>query len=125
MIKIDVRGLKLQTSIKEYIALNIKEYIIVSLMFLGTAVFSTLIHEKNSKVIWMSGIVIMFAGIYFMYSIDGISFWNKSTVSNTIVLGCSMMFYMLFLSTVLVHFMKDTKKEKEYEKQRQVDHCSP
>ena len=84
-------------------------FAIVSLIVLGTALFSTLIHIKNSKIIWLFGVVILFAGAYLSYSADGVSFWSDSVVSNTTILGCSMMFYMLFLSIALVHFMKGTK----------------
>ena len=84
-------------------------FAIISLVVLGTALFSTLIHIKNSKIIWLFGTVIMFAGTYLSYSADGVSFWNESVVSNTTILGCSMMFYMFFLCVALVHFLKDTK----------------
>ena len=84
-------------------------FIIVSLLFLGTALFSTLIHVKNSKIIWLFGIVILFAGTYMCYSADGVSFWSESMVSNTTMLGCSMMFYMLFFSMALVNLLKGTK----------------
>ena len=85
-------------------------FMIISLLFLGSALFSTLIHIKNSKILWVLGAVILFAGTYFAYSANGVSFWSESIVSNTIILGCSMMFYMLFLSMALVHFLKKTKK---------------
>ena len=85
-------------------------FVIVSLIVLGTALFSTLIHIKNSKVLWFFGIVILFAGTYLAYSADGVSFWSESVVSNTTILGYSMMFYLLFLSGALVHFLKGTKK---------------
>ena len=84
-------------------------FVIVSLLLLGTALFSTLIHIKNSKIIWVLGIVILFAGTYLSYSAEGVSFWSESIVSNTTMLGCSMMFYMLFLSMALVHLLKGTK----------------
>ncbi len=84
-------------------------FAIISLVVLGTALFSTLIHIKNSKTIWLFGTVIMFAGTYLSYSADGVSFWSESVVSNTTILGCSMMFYMFFLSVAFVHFLKDTK----------------
>ena len=84
-------------------------FAIISLVVLGTALFSTLIHIKNSKIIWLFGIVIFFAGAYLSYSADGVSFWSESVVSNTTILGCSMMFYMFFFSVALVHFLKDTK----------------
>ena len=84
-------------------------FAIISLVVLGTALFSTLIHIKNSKIIWLFGTVILFAGTYLSYSADGVSFWSESVVSNTTILGCSMMFYMFFLSVALVYFLKDTK----------------
>ena len=84
-------------------------FAIISLVVLGTALFSTLIHIKNSKIIWLFGAVILFAGTYLSYSADGVSFWRESVVSNTTILGCSMMFYMFFLSVGIVHFLKDTK----------------
>jgi hypothetical protein len=82
---------------------------IISFVVLGTALFSTLIHTKNSKIIWLLGTVILFAGTYLSYSADGVSFWNESVVSNTTILGCSMMFYMFFLCVALVQFLKDTR----------------
>ena len=84
-------------------------FAIVSLIVLGTALFSTLIHIKNSKILWLFGIVILFAGTYLSYSADGVSFWSESVVSNTTILGCSMMFYMLFLLVALVQFLKGTR----------------
>ena len=84
-------------------------FMIVSLLFLGTALFSTLIHVKNSKVIWLFGVVILFAGTYLSYSAEGITFWSESIVSNTTILGCAMMFYTLFLSMAIVHLLKGTK----------------
>ena len=84
-------------------------FAIISLIVLGTALFSTLIHIKNSKIIWLFGTVILFAGTYLSYSAEGVSFWSESVVSNTTILGFSMMFYMFFLSVALVYFLKDTK----------------
>ena len=76
-------------------------FIIASLMLLGTALFSSLIHLKNSKVIWLFGLVGFFAGVYFTYSAPGISFWRESIVANTILLGSSMMFYAFLLCAIL------------------------
>ena len=84
-------------------------FAIISLIVLGTALFSSLIHIQNSKIIWLFGIVILFAGAYLSYSADGVSFWKESVVSNTTILGCSMMFYMFFRSIALVYFLKGTK----------------
>ena len=84
-------------------------FLVASLLFLGSALFSTLIHTKRSKILWILGMVVVFAGVFLAYSADGVSFWSASIVTNTILLGCSMMFYMLFLSMALVYFLKGTK----------------
>jgi signal transduction histidine kinase len=85
-------------------------FVIVSLMLIGVALFSTLIHNKNSRLLWILGMVIMFAGIYFAYSAGGISLWNDSIVSNTTILGSAMILYMLFLSMGIVYFLSASKK---------------
>ena len=84
--------------------------IIASVMFLGTALFSSLIHVKNSKFIWLLGLVILFAGIYFTYSSFGISFWSESIVFNTSILGISRMLYAFFLSALITELLKKMKK---------------
>ena len=83
---------------------------LVSLVFLGIALFSSLIHIKSSRLIWLLGLVVLFAGAYVVYSANGVSFFSESVVSNTTLLGCSMMFYALFLSMSLSYFLKKTKK---------------
>ena len=83
---------------------------LVSIVFLGIALFSSMIHIKNNGIIWLLGLVVLFAGMYFAYSADGVSFWSESVVSNTTVLCFSMMFYMLFLATSIFYFLKSTKK---------------
>ena len=85
----------------------------VSLVFLGIALFSSLIHIKSNRIIWLLGLVVLFAGVYLAYSADGVSFWRESIVSNTTLLGCSMMLYMLFLSLSISYFLKATKKVGE------------
>ena len=86
---------------------------LVSLVFLGIALFSSLIHIKNNRIIWLLGLVVLFAGAYIAYSADGVSFWSESIVSNTTVLGFSMMFYMFFLSMSISYFLNATKKVGE------------
>ena len=85
-------------------------FIIVALVLLGIALFSTLIHIKNSSLLWIFGMVIMFAGLYITYSASGVSFWNDSIVSNTTILGSAMILYMLFLSMGIVYFFGVCKK---------------
>ena len=84
-------------------------FVIFSLIVLGTALFSTLLHIKISKIIGLFGIIILFAGTYLSYNADGVSSWSESVVSNTTILGCSMIFYMFFISMALLYFLKSTK----------------
>ena len=83
---------------------------IVSFVLLGTALFSTLIHVKNNTILWLFGFTVLFAGAYFTFSAKGVSFWQEFIITNTTALGCSMMFYMLFLSMLVAHFLKGGKK---------------
>ena len=85
-------------------------FIIISLVMLGTALFSTLIHTRYSKIIWLLGLTIIFAGTYFIYSSDGVFFWNDSVVSNTILLESSIIFYLLFLLSSISYVLKATKR---------------
>ena len=84
-------------------------FLVASLVFLGSALFSTLIHTKRSKLLWLLGLVVVFAGAYLAYSADGVFFWSESVVTNTTMLGAATVFYMLFLCLALVHFMNGTK----------------
>ena len=80
-------------------------FVMASIMLLGIALFSSLIHVKNSKIIWLLGGLVLFAGIYFSYNAAGVEFWSESIVLNTTVVGVSMMLYMFFLAMLIVSFM--------------------
>ena len=85
-------------------------FILVALAVLGIALFSTLIHIKNSRQLWLLGLTTLFAGIYFAYSASGVSFWSESIVSNTIAVGSAMILYMFFLAATIVHLLAAKKK---------------
>ena len=85
-------------------------FILVALAVLGIALFSTLIHIKNSRLFWLFGLTTLFAGIYFAYSASGVSFWSESIVSNTIAVGSAMILYMFFLAATIVHLLAAKKK---------------
>ena len=83
--------------------------VIVSLVILGSALFSALLRVPNSRMIWLFGATILSAGIYMAYSASGVSFWSKFIAVNTNVLGFSMIFYMLFISGIIICFLKKTR----------------
>ena len=84
--------------------------VMASIMLLGIALFSSLIHIKNSKIIWLLGGLVLFAGIYFSYNADGVKFWSDSIVLNTTIVGVSMMMYMFFLAMLIVSFMTKMRR---------------
>lgn len=83
-------------------------FIIIALVLLGSALFSALLNIPNGQIIWLLGAAILSAGIYLAYSAFGVSFWSDIVAVNTNVLGFSMMFYMLFISGIITHSLKNT-----------------
>lgn len=83
---------------------------IVSFVLLGIALLSTLIHLKNSRLLWLLGLAVLFAGIYLIYSAEGIFFWRETPGINTVALGIAMILYMLFLPMIIVYFLDTAKK---------------
>ena len=85
-------------------------FVIVSLVLLGSALFSTLLHLPNHKIVWLLGLTVLFAGVYMIYSDAGISIWSERISVNTSALGISMMLYMLFVSGIIAGYLERTKK---------------
>ena len=84
-------------------------FVMISLILLGSALFSELLHIPNNRIIWLLGLTIFSAGMYLAYSASGVSFWSEKIAWNTSMLGFSMMFYMLFISGVITNFLQGTK----------------
>ena len=76
-------------------------FAIVSLVLLGSALFSALLHIPGNRIIWLLGATILSAGV---------SFWSEFRTVNTSILGFSMMFYMLFISGIITSLLKETKQ---------------
>ena len=85
-------------------------FVMSAIMVLGIALFSTLIHIRNSRIIWGLGSLILFAGIYFAYDADGVAFWSESIVFNTTILGASMMLYMFFISILTAYLLTTMRR---------------
>ena len=85
-------------------------FAVVAFVLLGIALFSVLVHIPNNRIIWLLGLAILFAGGYFAYGAPGVPFWSESTVTNTTMLGFSMMFYMLFVATIITLFLQKSKQ---------------
>ena len=85
-------------------------FLVVSFVLLGSALFSALLHIPNNRIIWLLGSTILAAGFYLLYSAFGVSFWSESIAANTSILGFAMMFYLLFISAIITHLLKKTKR---------------
>lgn len=84
---------------------------ITSMIILGIAFFSSIIHIPYAKDIWLIGLMSLFAGVYFLFDTYGIYIWNDSFITNTRILGLSMMLYMFF-SKMLIASIVDKKYKK-------------
>lgn len=83
---------------------------IISMIILGIAFFSSIIHITFAKDIWLIGLMSLFAGIYFLFDTYGIYIWNDSFITNTRILGLSMMLYMLFCKALIVSLIDEKYK---------------
>ena len=84
--------------------------VVVAVAFLGTALFSALLHVRNNRIIWLMGLAAFFVGICLIYGDAGVSFWSEYIAANTTILGLSMMLYMFFISGISTYFLQRTKK---------------
>ena len=75
--------------------------IIISILIIGIAFFSSIIHISYSKDIWIIGLMSFMAGVYFLFDTYGIYRWNDPFIANTRILGLSMMLYPLFFKMLL------------------------
>ena len=84
--------------------------ILFAFMLIGTAVFSMLIHINGSRNLWIAGLTVFCAGIYFIFKAHGVMFFSEIIKLNTRVLLGSMMLYMLSITAITaVLFQGKTK----------------
>ena len=84
---------------------------IMSIIILGISFFSSIIHIKYSKSMWLIGLMSFFASGYFMFDAFAVSLWNDSNIFNTRALGLCMMFYILFAITIILTQLKGKMKK--------------
>ena len=80
--------------------------LIMSLIILGIATFSIIIHVKKVKELWLLGLMSLSASCYLLFDAFAVSIWNNSYIVNTRMLGLCMMFYMLFANILIVRVLK-------------------
>ena len=82
--------------------------LLIALLFvlLGVSLFASLLRRKHNLESWLMWLLIFFGGIYFIFSWDKISLWNRLYAANTLLLGFSMMMYVLTAYAVVASFLK-------------------
>ena len=76
------------------------------LVLFAAALFATLLHQKSSGQIWLLWLLVFFGGVYFIFSRDKIGIWNPMYAANTVMLGSSIMIYVLTAFSIISSFLK-------------------
>lgn len=84
---------------------------VLLLVLLGAAIFAALLHQKNSREIWLLCLLVFLGGMYFIFSRDRISIWNPAYTFNTAVLSLSAMFYLLTAYVIIASFLSGAVKK--------------
>ena len=79
---------------------------IFMLVLLIAAIFATMLHQNNSRELWLLWLLIFFGGIYFVFSRDKISVWNPMYAFNTMALGAAMMLYVLTAYSIIASLLR-------------------
>lgn len=75
------------------------------LVLLAAAIFATMLRQRNSRELWLLWLLVIFGGVYFIFSRDMISVWNPMYAFNTMVLGAAMMLYVLTVYSIIACFL--------------------
>lgn len=70
--------------------------IITAFIVLGIAIFSRLLYKAIFRKTLMSGLLILSAGIYFLFTSKAFYLWSDTVIVNTIIEGLSEMAYLMF-----------------------------
>ena len=80
-------------------------------VLLGVALFSALLRVKYTQEIWLAWLLVFFGGAYFIFCWDKIGIWSTWHAINTVMLGASMMLYLLTVQIIVVRFFDSTLKK--------------
>ena len=85
--------------------------IIAALVVLGIAVFSFLLRMPQGKTILLIGLMMLFAGGYYVLDSPNVDIWNESIVFNTCALQLCMMMYVFFMMCFTVKCLPEKMKK--------------
>ena len=81
------------------------------LVLVGAAIFASLLHQKNSREIWLLWLLVFFGGIYFIFSRDNIGILNPLYAANNMIRGSAMMIYVLTAYAIITSFLAGVMKK--------------
>lgn len=82
-------------------------YIVAAFIILGVACFSVLLHVKYKKEMFLAGFMILFGGVYHLFSAHAVYFWNQYVAFNTAALQLSAMLFVLFFTATNSYLLTD------------------
>ena len=83
--------------------------IIAAIIVLGLALFSYLLHNDSFKNYLFGGLLILTAGLFFLFTSEAFYFWFDTVIVNTMMSGLSAMAYLMF-AFVLIKEMLSGKR---------------
>lgn len=85
--------------------------VFTAIFMIGIALFSTLIHLDSSKIMWLAGLAILFAGIYFIADTENAYIWKMNIAIKSASIVLSIMLYGFFIEILTCcYFVKSIKK---------------
>ena len=88
--------------------------IISAVLVLGLAIFSYMLDKSTFKNYLFSGLLVLSAGLFFLFTSEAIYLWSDLLIVNTMLEGISAMAYLLF-AFILIHDLFSKKAEKTAE----------
>ena len=85
--------------------------IIAAFIVLGITIFSVLLYRDIFRTSFFGGLLILSAGIFFLFTSKGFYLWFDRIILNTMLSGLSLMMYFLF-AFALIRAMFSGKKKK-------------
>ena len=88
--------------------------IIAAFIVLGLAIFSYLLRNGTFKNYLLGGLLILTAGMFFLFTSRAFYFWSDKVIVNTMMTGLSAMAYSLFALLLMKSFVTEKMQKPAY-----------
>lgn len=85
-------------------------FIITAVVIAGISLFFTMFKVSYKKEVFLIGFMILFAGVYYVFSSHGVYFWSYIVALNEMALHLSVMLFMIFISALIISFLSEKHK---------------